>query len=196
MRSKKKNDWDDDLEDLNLYISESLGVVITVVMIFFAISLYSHHPHDNTPFYFISDAYYIKNWGGSLGANVSAVLYHFLGFAAYFLVGALGMLAYMFLLGYRRGRSWASLLMLPVCIASAALIVALYNIDFVHGEPGGMIGFMLNTYLSSKVGFYGTAMIGWALLWVSIVMVLRVSIVRSVVSLIKNAITSRVTFFF
>ena len=194
LRTKRNSQHHD--EEINLYISESFGVGITAVMLFFAIALFTHHPHDSTMFHFESDLFFVRNWGGVVGAELSVMLYHLLGAAAYFLVGALGILAYMFLLGYRQGRSWLSLLLLPVCIAAAALVVSLYSIDFVHGLPGGMIGDTLNTFLTKLFGFYGATMIGWSALWISLVLVLRVSIVRGAISLIRTVATSSVAFFF
>jgi hypothetical protein len=194
LRTKRNSNHND--EKINLYISESFGVGITVVMIFFGIALFTHHPDDSTMLHFQSDLFFVRNWGGTVGAELSVMLYHLLGAAAYFLVGALGVIAYMFLLGYRQGRSWLSLLLLPVCIAAAAFVVSLYNIDFVHGLPGGMIGYGLNTFLTKLFGFYGATMIGWSTLWISLVLVLRVSIVRGVISLIRNIATSSVAFFF
>ncbi len=189
----KRNDKHDDIE---FYVSEAVGVAVVAVMLFFAIALISHHPHDSTPFHYESDLYFIRNWGGVAGAYLSVVLFHLFGAGAYFFVGALGILAYMLMLGYRHDRSWLSVLLLPACVVSASLIASLYSVDFVHGLPGGQIGYMLSTYLCRYIGFYGAAVLAWSILWVSSVVIVRRSIVRGIIALVRHVTTSRATFFF
>jgi hypothetical protein len=190
----KRNDQHE--EEIDLYLSEAFGVGISAVVLFMTIALISYHPHDTSLFYFDSELSLTRNWCGVVGAHLSAILFHMLGVAAYAFVGALTILAYMFLLGYRHGRSWLSLSLLPLCIAAAATLAALYNIDFTHGLPGGELGSLVSEYLTKFLGFYGAAVLSWSVLWVSTVMVLRVSFVRGIMHLAKSISSSRATFFF
>ena len=192
MRSKRNEKH----ADIEFYVSEAVGIGVAAVMIFFAIALISHHPHDTTPFHYESDLYFIRNWGGVVGAYLSVILFHLLGAGAYVFVGALGILSYMLVLGHKHDRSWWTLLLLPVCVTAASLIASLYGIDFVHGQPGGQIGYVLTTNLCRYLGFYGTALLGWATLWVSSVVIIRRSIVRGIIALVRYVATSRTAFFF
>ena len=189
--AKKKHE-----EEENYFISERCGVAITIVVLFLSIALFSYRYSDPSFFYFESDHDVTQNWAGSVGAFFAATLLHLFGVAAYCFVASLGLLAYMFLLGYRQGRPWISLLCLPVFITAVALIAALYNIDYVRGIPGGVIGSTINDFLIKGFNFYGTALIGWAFLWISFVMVLRVSIVRTLIKMVKSIAKSPSAFFF
>lgn len=192
-RAKRKNSYD----DIEFYLSEALGVGVTVTVLFLAISLISYHPHDNTMFHFESDLYMgVRNWGGLVGSYISSLLFHLLGAGAYILVGVLGIIAYMLLLGYRHTRSLWGITLLPICVVAASVISSLYGIDFVHELPGGMVGYLLNEKLTAYLGFYGAALLAWASMWVSTVVVLRMSIVRGIILLTRVLASSRLTFFF
>ena len=183
-------------EELEVYFSEALGVGVTAIMIFFAITLFSHHPHDHSLFYFDSEFCLVRNWGGEVGAYLSAIFFHVMGAGAYMLVGALAVLAYTLLLGYRYPRWWSGVLLLPVCVMASSVVFALYGIDFVHGLPGGVMGHLLSMHLAKYLGFYGAAVVAWATLWVSLVIVLRVSLVRGIILLTQYVASSRIAFFF
>lgn len=190
----KKNNKDEEV--VELYIREALGVGVTAVVLFMAIMLFSYHPQDTSPFHFDSDLFFVRNWGGIVGAYLSSILFHLLGAAAYMLVGALSVIAYMLFFGHRQQRSWLSLSLLPVCVFATAGLAGLYGFDFVHGEPGGELGFFVASYLTKFLGFYGAVVLSWAVLWVSLVVVLRVSFVRGIVSAGKFIASSRAAFFF
>jgi hypothetical protein len=190
----KRNE--DDLSIADFYLSEIAGVAITGLVFYLTMILVTYNNLDTSPFNYASDVEFVRNWGGYFGADLSSALYHLFGVAAYFLVGALGVVAYMFLLGYRHCRSWFTLMLLPISVVAAAGIAALYNIDFLHLTPGGVIGTFVGEMFTRYIGFYGAAILLWATLWVSTVMVLRVSIVRCVIIFTQYVAKSRVTFFF
>lgn len=183
-------------EELEVYFSEALGVGVTAIMLFFAMTLFSYNPHDHSLFYYDSEFCLVQNWGGEVGAYLSSIFFHVLGAGAYMLIGALGVLAYTLLLGYRYSRWWSGVLLLPVCVAASSVVFWLYGIDFVHGLPGGVIGHLVGMALSKYLGFYGAAVVSWAALWVSLVVVLRVSLVRGIVLLVRYCASSRLAFFF
>lgn len=183
-------------EALEVYFSEALGIGVIAIMLFFAITLLSYSPHDHSLFYYDSEFCLVRNWGGEVGAYLSSIFFHILGAGAYMFVGALGVLAYTLLLGYRYARWWSGVLLLPVFITASSVVFALYGIDFVHGLPGGVVGHLLAMTLSKYLGFYGAVVISWAALWVSLVIVLRVSLIRGIILLVRYCASSRIAFFF
>lgn len=183
-------------EELEVYFSEALGVSVTAIMIFFAISLFSYNSHDYTMFYYDSDLCLVYNWGGEAGAYLSSVFFHIFGAGAYMLLGALAVLAYTLLLGYRYPRWWSGVLLLPVCVIAASVVFSLYDVDFVNGLPGGVVGYQLSSFLSKHLGFYGAAVAAWTSVWVSTIIVLRVSFVQGIIVLTRYIASSRIAFFF
>ncbi len=180
---------------LSFYFYEACGVFVFSVFLFLALSLISYCPHDNTMFHYESDLFFIKNWAGAVGAQISDFLFYLMGSGAYALLAVLAVTAYMFLFGYRQ-RPWLGMLLLPGAVLAATVLAAIYDVSIVYGLPGGIIGYKMAHCLTRVVGFYGAAIIAWATFWVSCVVALRISFIRAFARLFSGVAFSRGTLFF
>ena len=164
--------------EFDWYQREALGVILSAIGLFFTIALISYNPRDTGLFYYDSDLYFVANWAGSVGAVTADFLNHLFGLAAYLVVASLLYPAYLLL--FKRSQRFVArrLAALPVLVVAAAAACSLYQLDITHSTAGGQVGFWVEYWLAQWAGVYGSALIVWAALWVSVVTVLRVSVMQ------------------
>lgn len=184
--------------DMDRYdFSESVGIVFLAGVLYLSVCLLSYTTKDQTPFYYDSALLLVHNWGGRFGADFSAYLFHLIGAGSYALIGALSLVAYYFLAMKKIKRLyWASIPFMAVFVICVALLAQLYDLYLVYENAGGIVGYWLHKYLTYYCGFYGTAIIGWSTLWVSLVLGFRISVVKAVLSGAYRIVQSRLAFFF
>ncbi len=171
-----------------IYHTEALGVALTALFLFLALAIFSSHPKDPTWFYYTQNVQKISNWCGSIGAHIAALVLYLLGSAVYLLLTAIMVPAYLSLLAIPIKEQRSRILLLPVLLLSGSGLCSLYAFDITNSYPGGILGSIVSTILAKPFGFVGTAIILWALFWVSVILVTRVSVAQACIRTCKHAL--------
>ncbi|MEF3168439.1 MAG: DNA translocase FtsK [Deltaproteobacteria bacterium] len=142
---------------------EMAGVILVLLAIFLLASLVSHSPDDPSIHHYSLEG--SRNWMGPVGANLAAVLFASMGYAAWLIpLLPLGIAVHLFGIApsilappgpFAAG--WAALA-LAGCIFLALLPVK------VLSAPGGVIGLVLTRFLRQVIGAAGTLLIVFVLL--------------------------------
>ena len=162
------------------YKQEIVGVLVAACFIFLALSFFSYNSTDNSYFYFSSADQSVTNWCGAFGAQLAAFSFFLLGGAAYVLLIALLALA-MFLFRRTSIREWwGRFVCLPMLVLVSAGLLRTHQIDLYTSVPGGAVGDWVHASLFMLVSKTGTLVILYALLWISALVVARVSVLYGV----------------
>ena len=141
-----------------------LGALCAAVSGLVALFLYSFNGSDPSWFYFTTEKVGYTNKGGVIGAQVSAVLFYYLGVAAYLCIPLLVGLAWIFWTKQSIVKEWdrmtAGLLLVPIC----SMLFYIHRVGKIsYMVPGGLFGeqlfYVLNSYLAFIpliVGLYCT----------------------------------------
>ena len=170
------------------YKREAAGILLSAVFIFFAISIFSYSPQDNTFFHYSSSQFYIINWGGIVGANVAAFLIYFLGFASYLVLFCLMVPAYRFLFKKYVKSRLPQKLCYPLLIASGAALCSVYEFFGGQSLAGGVIGSNLKNLSYFVVGFYGTIILLWAIFWASLTIIFQTTLLSHISFSFKKSV--------
>ncbi|MBD3231412.1 DUF87 domain-containing protein [Candidatus Dependentiae bacterium] len=170
------------------YKREIIGILILAFFSFLIISLISHDPKDVSWFYFSTIQQKIVNWGGIIGANISALFFYFFGEAAYILAFLLLYAAFIFLLKRTFRQEWDKFFALSLLLFASSALLQLYNLDFSKNYAGGLVGDFLLNFISKFLGFWGTNILLLAVLTISIVVFFRISIFKVARFLINLAV--------
>lgn len=167
---------------LDWYIQEALGICLAALGIFFTLALISYNHKDTGLFHYDSDLFFVANWAGTAGAATADFLLHLFGLAAYLVVASILLPAALLIFKKPEERYLASrCAALPLLITASSGLCSLFQWSIPHITAGGIVGFWLEYWLAHWAGFHGSVIIVWAALWVSSVIVLRVSFARLIV---------------
>ncbi len=168
--------------------NEIFGIFFLFFSFFLIFSLASFNPLDPS-FFHSAPARVITNYGGRLGSELSALLFNLFGFASW-----LFMLIFFFLTAYfffnrllnravSKGIGFFILL-----LSLAALLANLNPETLVSGQAvrsGGMVGLLINDFVSAQVKGVFAAALFLCLLGVSLVLIAKISIRNILVFLWK-----------
>ena len=172
--SKKPTVWQQ-------YHREVLAVGCAALFAIALLAVFSYSPHDNTLLSFSSHTQSITNLAGAFGANLAALLLYFLGSAVYMFLAMLLVPAYVFLLSDKEVRQRVRMAWLPLLVVASAGLCNVYKIDITNSFPGGLIGYGLGSVLQRTIGYGGSLVLLWALMWSGAVIITRISIARLLV---------------
>ncbi len=161
--------------------NEILGIIFLFFSVYLIFSVFSFSPVDPS-FFHESMRDSVANYGGRLGAQLSAVLFNLFGYAAYGIVFYFLMITAYFFLNRgiaRIGTKSAGYLLLV--LAAAGFITCVHPQTVVDGEPlhtGGMVGLFLNSFVRAELKPFFTGGLFLILMLVSLVVIAKVSLRR------------------
>ena len=166
--------------------NEILGILFLFISVYLIFCVVSYSPVDPS-FFHSTMREAVSNYGGRLGAQLSAVLFNLLGYAAYGVVLYLLMVTVHFFLNrgiVRMGTKSAGYLLLVV--AAAGFISNVHPQAMVDGmtiHAGGMVGYFLNRFFRAELKPFFAGGLFLILILVAMVVIAKVSLRRIVQSL-------------
>ena len=178
------------LKRLTSFKREIAGLLMGSFIALLTLSLLSYDPTDRSWFYFSSESKELSNWCGIFGANIAAGFLYLFGSISFLLVAFISFLFVLYVLRisflYNLDRILAFILM--ACTGSG--ILRFHNLDFTKSHAGGLVGYKIYNSLSPMLGISGAAILLYALLWISVIVLFRFSLVGATVKLVKGAFYS------
>ena len=159
--------------------NEIIGIVVLFIAIFFLFSVVSYTPTDPSYFNSTPDKY-VDNFGGRVGAQISAILFNFCGYACYIFLFYQLFLTAFFLLNKRIKniitKSLGYLLLLISTASFISNIKPFSTIDGIQIESGGILGYFLNNFIEGEVKGFFAALFFLSLIFISLVLVAKLSL--------------------
>jgi len=176
MAKEKKGNPDDN--ELSLK-NEIFGVFALFFSFFLIFSLVSYTPLDPS-FFHSAPARVVTNFGGRVGSELSALLFNLFGFASLLFIAIFLFLTAYFLFNRRIGRAVSKGVGFFILLLSLAGLLAnvkpLSAIAAQAVPSGGMVGLLLNNFVSAQIkGFFAAALF-FCLLSISLVLIAKISI--------------------
>lgn len=193
VRNRKKK------EALLSYQQEVMGVLVVALLAFLSLAFISYNPTDNSWFYFSSTNKAVANWGGVVGAHISALAFFLFGSGSYVLLVCLALFVF-FLLSKRVARGTVAegsalfrFSALPVFFILSTLLFRIHHFDFISPEPGGVVGRFLGALFEMVLGSTGSILATYTLLWVCMLFLAQISFVQFGKSILTAFVVSGVS---
>jgi S-DNA-T family DNA segregation ATPase FtsK/SpoIIIE len=176
--------------------NEILAILLTAVGLLLALCLISAAFYPNDPSWNSAGQSETHNWAGSIGANVAATAFQFIGLAAYLLP------LLLFAAAWRRFRPnnthrpaqrIAGLIVLVVAASALLSISQLHPLFDASVQPGGLLGAVVAQGLASGLSRIGATVLLVAIAATGLLLATNFSFVR-LYEIIANAIGSRFAF--
>jgi DNA segregation ATPase FtsK/SpoIIIE, S-DNA-T family len=176
--------------------NEILAILFLALGLLLALCLISAAFYPNDPSWNSAGQAQVQNWAGSIGANVAATAFQFIGLAAYLLP------LLLFAAAWRRFRAssghhpWSRIIGLVVLVVAAA---ALLSISQMHPlfdssvQPGGLLGAVVAQGLASGLSSVGATVLLVAIAATGLLLATNFSFVR-LYEIVVNAISTRFAF--
>ncbi len=176
--------------------NEILAILFIALGLLLALCLISAAFYPNDPSWNSAGQSETQNWAGSIGANVAAMAFQFIGLAAFLLP------LLLFAAAWRRFHTstihspWTRIVGLVVLVAAAA---ALLSISHLHPlfdlsvQPGGLLGAVVAQGLASGLSRVGATVLLVAIAATGLLLATNFSFVR-LYEIIVNAISTRFAF--
>jgi DNA segregation ATPase FtsK/SpoIIIE, S-DNA-T family len=156
----------------NKRLNELIGFVCMAVAVLLGLSLLSYNPHD--PAFNVSAASMgdsvVRNWIGPAGSYTADLFFQFLGFAAFLLPAALGMLGYRWFRNQTVNSQWAPLAGYVLLLLSLPSLLSLTRMPEVRGAipAGGLLGTAVGHGLQSGFNWAGAMLVALTLLVIAL----------------------------
>ncbi|MFC1894639.1 DNA translocase FtsK [Candidatus Dependentiae bacterium] len=167
------------------YYNELLAIILLAFSIFLFVAFYSYNPTDSSCFYFCTDTKPILNWTGIIGANAAASFFYFFGSAAYLFIALFLFLVFLFFKRKDIETQWPKFVGFVFLLLSITTLFRMYKIDFTKSFPGGLLGDSFYNFIFYFIGFCGTNIFVFSLLFISIVIIFNISIFTIMTYLVK-----------
>ncbi len=176
--------------------NEILAILLLAVGLLLALCLVSAAFYPNDPSWNSAGASETKNWAGSIGANVAATVFQFIGLAGYLLP------LLLFAAAWRRFRTRsiqspftriAGLIVLVVAASALLSISQLRPLFDSSVQPGGLLGTVVAQSLASGLNTVGATVVLVAIAATGLLLATNISFVR-LYELLANAIGTRFAF--
>ncbi len=181
-RTKKENPDDKELSLKN----EIFGIFSLFFSFFLIFSLASFTPLDPS-FFHSAPARVVTNFGGRVGAELAALLFNIFGFAAPLFILIFLFLTAFFIFNRSIDRAVSKGVGFFILLFSlAALLANLKPQALISGQAvqsGGMVGLLLNRFVSAQIKGVFAAALFLCLLGISLVLIAKISIKNIVVFL-------------
>lgn len=176
MAKVKKENFEE--KELSLK-NEIFGIFSLFFSFFLIFSLVSFTPLDPS-FFNSSHGRIVHNFGGRVGAELATLLFNLFGFAALLFILIFLFLTAFFLFNRRIGRAVSKGIGFFVLLVSlAAFLDNIKPMITVAGQPvhsGGMVGLLLNNFVSAQIKSIFAAAFFLSLLGISLVLIAKISI--------------------
>lgn len=172
---KKKNGNSNELSLKN----EIIGIAFLFISIFLIFSVVSYSPSDPSFFNATPDNR-VDNYGGPVGAQISAVLFNLFGYASYIIIFYLLFITVYFFVNKRIptmiSKSAGYLLLLISFSAFVSFLGPYGKIDGFKVKIGGIIGFFIDEFLRSEIKQFFTFLLLALLIIISLILIAKLSL--------------------
>ena len=190
MKKVKKQAKPDNPGSLTLK-NEIIAIVVLFISIFFIFSVISYNPADPCFFNSTPDKG-IANYGGRVGAELSALLFNLFGFASYIILVYLLFITSYFLLNKRiKNMITKSCGYFLLLISSSAFISNINPEAMKAGQSiksGGIIGFFIDAFFQSQVKQVFSFLFFFLLIIISLILIAKLSLRKLLKFTIKLSI--------
>ena len=189
-KAKKQNDKGPDNPNELLLKNEIIGIVLLFITIFFIFSVVSYTPSDPS-FFNSTRSRGVENFGGRIGAQVSAVLFNLLGYSSYILLIYMLFITGFFLINKRvkniitKSLGYLLFLISSSCFISSVKPIA--TIDGIASKSGGMLGYFISEFFQKEIKQFFTVVLFLVLIFVSLVLIAKLSLRKIMEFLFKVA---------
>src|SRR4026208_1061791 len=176
--------------------NEILAILLLAVGLLLALCLISAAFYPNDPSWNSAGQGEVQNWAGSIGANVAATAFQFIGLASFLLP------LLLFAGAWRRFRrstihhAWTRILGLIVLVIAASSLLSISQMRPLFDasvQPGGLLGAVVSQGLASGLSNVGATVLLVAIAATGLLLATNFSFVR-LYEIIVNAIGSRFAF--
>jgi S-DNA-T family DNA segregation ATPase FtsK/SpoIIIE len=181
-REKKRN-----LDENELSLKNEIFGVFSLFFSFFLIfSLVSYTPLDPS-FFHSAPARVVTNFGGRVGSELSALLFNIFGFSSLLFIAIFLFMTAYYLFNRRIGRAVSKGVGFFILLLSLAALLANIKPQIaISGQAapsGGMVGLLLNNFVSAQIKGIFAAALFLCLLGISLVLIAKISIKNIIVFL-------------
>jgi DNA segregation ATPase FtsK/SpoIIIE, S-DNA-T family len=176
--------------------NEILAIIFLALGLLLALCLISAAFYPNDPSWNSAGQTETRNWAGSIGANVAATGFQFIGLAAYLLPLLLFAAAWRRLHRNTIHRPWMRLVGLVVLVVAASALLSISQLHPLFDssvQPGGLLGAVVAQGLASGLSNVGATVLLVAIAATGLLLATNFSFIR-LYEIIANAIGSRFAF--
>jgi S-DNA-T family DNA segregation ATPase FtsK/SpoIIIE len=159
---------------------EIIGILLIFLAIFTFISLISYHPQDPSWANVTSADQKIHNYGGRVGATLAEALFQFLGLTSFLIPFALLYLGFQLLLPREKRRflvkAGGAMILLLLLSSFLLLLFGSFSWKGIEIQAGGLIGYIVSTFLIRYFSQAGSLILITALLVLFIIFSTGISI--------------------
>jgi DNA segregation ATPase FtsK/SpoIIIE, S-DNA-T family len=176
--------------------NEILAILFIALGLLLALCLISAAFYPNDPSWNSAGSAETHNWAGSIGANVAATAFQFIGLAAYLLP------LLLFAAAWRRfhtatiHRPWMRIAGLVILVVSASALLSISNLHPLFDssvQPGGLLGAIVAQGLASGLSNVGATVLLVAIAATGLLLATNFSFIR-LYEILAQAIGSRFAF--
>ncbi len=163
------------------YLQEAKALLFFTVSLLLAAALISHNPHDLSWFYYDTLGQPITNWCGYFGSCCAAFLFYLFGSGSLILVGFFFFWGYFLLYKKTVTQEWDRFAAYIILLFAITTLLALHKIDFFASPlPGGYCGHCFQYILNSWFDTLGTFILVYALIFMALILITRLSFIKIV----------------
>lgn len=168
--------------------NEIIGIIALFVSIFFIFSLISYTPLDPS-FFKSSPDNHVNNYGGPVGAQISAILFNLFGYAAIIIVIYFLLVTVFFLVNKtipNMGTKSAGYSLLLFSFSAFISNIAPYaRIDDIEVKTGGIAGYFIAEFFQGEIKQVFSFFLFFLLILISLILIARLSLRNVVKFLLK-----------
>jgi S-DNA-T family DNA segregation ATPase FtsK/SpoIIIE len=175
---KNENKQNENTKELSLK-NEIIGIVALFISIFFIFSLISYTPVDPS-FFKVSPDNHVSNYGGPVGAQVSAILFNLFGYASIIIVFYILFVTVFFLINKsipNMGTKSAGYALLLFSFSAFISNISPYAwIDGSEVKTGGIAGYFIDEFFQGKITQVFSFFLFLLLIIIALILIARLSL--------------------
>ncbi len=173
---------------LSSYKKELWALLSGILALMAVIALYSFDPQDPSWFFISSNPQPVHNWCGVVGSYFSGLLMFLFGSASYLVVTLIGVFIYWLAVDGEWKEHWERIIAGLGVVACVATLCTLHKLEFMqHGMYGGYVGYYATAGLYKLFDAVGSLILAYAMLYASLVLLLRFSFMEFLQSMMHFA---------
>lgn len=188
--NKRQNKGPENLRELSLK-NEIIGIALLFISIYFIFSVVSYTPSDPSFFNSTPDRS-VENYGGRIGAHISAILFNLIGYSSFILLLYMLFITIFFLFNKKIENVITKSLGYLLLLISFSCLISSVNpyvkIDGIETKSGGIIGYLINEFFQSEIKPFFTVLLFLVLIIVSLILIAKLSLGMIMKFLIKISV--------
>ncbi len=176
--NKRQNQGPENSRELSLK-NEIIGIALLFISIYFIFSVVSYTPSDPSFFNSTPDRS-VENYGGRIGAHISAILFNLVGYSSFVLLLYMLFITIFFLSNKKIENIITKSLGYLLLLISFSCLISSVNpyvkIDGIETKSGGIIGYFINEFFQTEIKPFFTVLLFLALIIVSLILIAKLSL--------------------